>query len=291
MSTAAKLIAECTGARSIRASQLYRTPPIGGPKGQGDFLNAVMGIETALDVQQVVGQLHEVEAKLGRHRQMRWEARPIDLDVLLYGDDSLWTLDLKVPHPRMAFRSFVIKPAAEIVPEWIDPVSGLTIGQLAEVLALPRSTVLLTSDQQDWLDRVTSELPFPVSKLAGQAKTLKHSDAITLQTIPVVPNRGERLDLNEPLRHAILECHQQQRPVAGLLVTLADSKCDAEEAKAHYAAWTEALNLTQSPPHPIQFAYARCLIPPNDLSWAVHEIAASMDAMKCFVEPTGEPLM
>src|SRR5215213_7845821 len=97
-----------------KISSYYETDPIGGPPEQGPYLNAVAEIETDLDPDDLLVALQRIEHDLGRVRRERHGARTIDLDLLLYGDRVLDTLDLTVPHPRMHERGFVLEPFAEI---------------------------------------------------------------------------------------------------------------------------------------------------------------------------------
>jgi len=111
-------------------SRWFSTAPIGGPAGQAEFVNAAARVETALSPLQMLAVLHDVEAELGRQRRQRWAARCVDLDLLLFDDLVLRTPELELPHPRMAFRRFVLEPAAEVAADLIHPVIGWTIGQL-----------------------------------------------------------------------------------------------------------------------------------------------------------------
>ena len=77
----------------------------------------------------------ELEDQLGRVRRERWEPRPIDLDLLLYGDQIISSQELVVPHPLMHERRFVLQPLAEIAPEAVHPVLQMTIAGLLENLA------------------------------------------------------------------------------------------------------------------------------------------------------------
>jgi 2-amino-4-hydroxy-6-hydroxymethyldihydropteridine diphosphokinase len=72
----------------------------------------------------------EIERVMGRVRERKWEPRTIDLDLLLYGDRVVHEPDLTIPHPLMQVRPFVLRPLAEIAPEAIHPVLGVTIGEL-----------------------------------------------------------------------------------------------------------------------------------------------------------------
>jgi len=96
-------------------SSIIETEPQGGPP-QGKFLNAVVKIRTALKPKELLRVLQGIEEKLGRVRNIKNGPRTIDLDILLYGDEKIDEPDLKIPHPRMRERSFVLRPLLEIEP-------------------------------------------------------------------------------------------------------------------------------------------------------------------------------
>lgn len=142
--------------RVVRASRFFRTPCF--PPGTGpDFVNAAARVEFDGDATDLLGICHAVEASFGRHRNLRWQARPIDIDILAAGDAVLpdratflhWqALDptlqaerapdrLILPHPRLQDRAFVLIPLAEVEPDWVHPVSGRSVAQM--VAALPRA--------------------------------------------------------------------------------------------------------------------------------------------------------
>jgi 2-amino-4-hydroxy-6-hydroxymethyldihydropteridine diphosphokinase len=133
----------------MAASRFYETAPIGGPSGQGAFLNAAVALDTTLAPEQLHALLRRIERELGRAPHARWVPRTIDLDLLLYDDAVISTPELSVPHPRMAFRRFVLAPAAEVAPEMVHPLAGWSIGRLlahldsaapyVALLALPSS--------------------------------------------------------------------------------------------------------------------------------------------------------
>ncbi len=112
--------------RVERASSLYDTEPV-GEVDQPNFLNAVAQIDTGLSARQLLWNLHLIEKRLGRVRTQRWGPRTIDLDILLYGEDVIEESDLRVPHPELAVRSFVLVPLVELDPLLVHPVSGETL--------------------------------------------------------------------------------------------------------------------------------------------------------------------
>ena len=109
-----------------RASSLYDTEPVGETE-QPNFLNAVAQLETGLTARQLLWNLLLIERRLGRVRTRRWGPRAIDLDLLLYGDVVLDEPDLKVPHPELTRRSFVLVPLVELDPLVVHPVTGETL--------------------------------------------------------------------------------------------------------------------------------------------------------------------
>ncbi len=115
----------------VRVSSLYQTAPMGGPK-QGTYLNAVVVIDTDLSAQQLLERCLEVEQDQGRERRERWGPRTLDLDVLLYGDETINDVELSVPHPRMTERRFVLEPLLEVWPDAVlpdgTPLAGFSAG-------------------------------------------------------------------------------------------------------------------------------------------------------------------
>lgn len=120
--------------RRLRTSSFYETHPVGGPSDQPNFLNGATLFETTLAPLALLGLLHDVENRLGRVRTETWGPRTIDLDLLLYDNEISNSPELTLPHPRMAWRRFVLQPAAEVAPEMIHPTTGWTIDQLLKHL-------------------------------------------------------------------------------------------------------------------------------------------------------------
>jgi 3-oxoacyl-[acyl-carrier protein] reductase len=118
------------GVRVARVSPLYETAPVGGPAGQGHYLNAAAEVETDLGPRELLAALLRIEHSLGRVRQDRDGPRTIDLDLLLYGDQILNEPDLVLPHPRLHQRVFVLRPLADLAPGLRHPVERRTIADL-----------------------------------------------------------------------------------------------------------------------------------------------------------------
>ncbi|WP_345936821.1 2-amino-4-hydroxy-6-hydroxymethyldihydropteridine diphosphokinase [Tistrella bauzanensis] len=141
------------GLEIVGVSRWYETAPVpdlGGPW----YVNGVVHVTTALDPVQVLDLLHRIEAEFGRVRRRRWEARPLDLDLLdqdgvvrapavaptpiVVGaavvDDGR-APDPELPHPRLAARGFVLLPLADVAPDWRHPVTGESVASL--IAALP----------------------------------------------------------------------------------------------------------------------------------------------------------
>ncbi len=117
------------GIAVIRLSSIIETEPY-GYTDQPPFLNCVAHVETFYSPLHLLNALQLIEKTLGRKRSIRWGPRTIDLDILLYNSVVIDTPRLKIPHPDMVNRYFVLKPLSEIAPDLVNPVLGKTMTEL-----------------------------------------------------------------------------------------------------------------------------------------------------------------
>lgn len=129
------------GTRITAVSGFYDTDPV-GPVPQPTFLNAVIRLETSLSPQELLAELQKIETEVfKRKRELRWGPRPMDLDLLFYGNLILAEPDLQIPHPRLHERLFVLAPLAEIAPDFVHPQLEKSI---SEILGSLNSTERVT---------------------------------------------------------------------------------------------------------------------------------------------------
>jgi 2-amino-4-hydroxy-6-hydroxymethyldihydropteridine diphosphokinase len=180
----------------VRAvSSFHETKPIGGPTGQGPFLNAAAHLETTLDPFQLLAVLQKIENEAGRVRTVRWGQRTLDLDLLIFGTKFLDTKELKLPHPRLAFRRFVLAPLAEIAPSVVDTMTKQTVAELlANLDRQPRFLAIHGASgrrKSTVFERLVEELP---------AFGIAEEDVVGLSTA----DESDELSVVETLRRKAL---------------------------------------------------------------------------------------
>jgi 2-amino-4-hydroxy-6-hydroxymethyldihydropteridine diphosphokinase len=214
------------GIKSRAVSSYHETRPIGGPSGQGAYLNAAALVETDLDPGNLLGVLHGIEREMGRVRAARWGERTLDLDLLLYGDRVIRTCatsnraivghtpQLWVPHPRFAVRRFVLAPAVEIAPDLVDPITGRSIAQLLANLDRRPSMIAIHAGLRDSLtdpdfdDRVVEQL---AEKLGAESI---RSPGVELA--PGDPSRTPAEAMDEWLQSRVRELDRKRWTAASL---------------------------------------------------------------------------
>lgn len=296
---AATLIAESSLVHGFHASRLFETPPIGGPGGQEPFLNAVAAFETPVAARDILLLLQEIETRLGRQRRRRWDARSIDLDVVLHGELVGGGTGLIVPHPRYTARQFVLQPACDVAPHFRDPRFGWTMERLAaHVSAGVPSLALVGGDReirQSLCQRLESE--HGILTIAARPSAARIS---VVGNAPVVAGGGYRaggieaqqVDVSgdRPWVSAFVP------PLPGLDSSAAASAADCEGGvtsvpnSPRLVARIQRMTADTRWPAPHQmwpagWRWPEYRLEVDDIDWAVREAASALDSMRCPVRP------
>ncbi|MFV7477428.1 2-amino-4-hydroxy-6-hydroxymethyldihydropteridine diphosphokinase [Enterobacter pseudoroggenkampii] len=121
VNAAVQALGEIPQSKIVAVSSFYRTPPL-GPQDQPDYLNAAVVLETALDAETLLDNTQRIELQQGRVRKAeRWGPRTLDLDIMLFGHETINTERLTVPHYDMKNRGFMLWPLFEVAPDLIFP--------------------------------------------------------------------------------------------------------------------------------------------------------------------------
>ena len=115
----------------VKTSSFYRSKPV-GPQDQPDYINAVVDLDTELSASVLLDYLQAIENEQGRERKIKWGARTLDLDILLFGDEIINDDRLQVPHVEMHNRGFVLLPLNEIFSDCMIPGVGAVSSLLQE---------------------------------------------------------------------------------------------------------------------------------------------------------------
>jgi len=134
-------IGRLPGCRVENISRFYLTEPVGVEDSQDWYMNGVLSVITSISALDLMKELLEIEAELGRVRVKRWEPRVIDLDIILFGSKIIQEDHLVVPHPLMHQRRFVLKPMTDLAPDFVHPVLNKGMGELLLLLPEDRQAV------------------------------------------------------------------------------------------------------------------------------------------------------
>jgi 2-amino-4-hydroxy-6-hydroxymethyldihydropteridine diphosphokinase len=130
LALAARALRATPGVAVVRGSRVWDSAPLGPP--QPRYLNAVLELETTLPPRALLSALKAVERQARRRREVRWGARTLDLDLLLFGDAVVSERGLVVPHPELGARRFALQPLAELCPQARVPGTARTVSELLE---------------------------------------------------------------------------------------------------------------------------------------------------------------
>jgi 2-amino-4-hydroxy-6-hydroxymethyldihydropteridine diphosphokinase len=275
-----------SGGTSFQLSRCFRTPPIGGPTGQPPFINAVAAINTPASPWDVWHCIRRIEKEFGRQRNLRWEARRIDLDILLYDEVRIWTPHLKIPHPRMCMRRFILLPAVDVAHDWLDPVSGWTIGQLAENVRQGASNFILLGDASSNPESLLVEV---AQRTGAQWRSNTEATVRSQQQNTQQQNKG---------RWILARTTSPGQPFASKLEEISGELADAKllialapPIPATDVAWEDyhrslacSLGLLEDARATTIWAGPRYLLACDDPGWTVQELIAALEAMDCPIE-------
>lgn len=285
---AARLVRSSSLVEDLKASRLFETPAIGGPAGQEPFLNAVAAFETEASAREILDLLQRTEQSLGRTRNLRWDSRSIDLDVVLHGELVGGGTGLIVPHPRYTARQFVLQPACDVAAHYRDPRFGWSLRQLTDHLNHGQpSLALVGGDAQvrgEILRRLTRSpeietfiedpAPQPTPLIGNAPASLHRGAASEQQTVPrsiAKPWVSGFLPKLPPFPNARTESSDIPRLV-----------CRIERARPE-TNWPA--------PHriwPAGWQWPEYRLKVDDLDWAVGEIESALRSMRCPVKPVTE---
>lgn len=177
----------------VQVSCVYRTAPVGDNAG-GEFRNAAAEIQADLPPLSLLDRLQSMESGFGRQRGLRWGPRPLDLDVLLYGNEIIEHARLRVPHPACWYRRFVLDPLAEIAADVVHPEKRVPVGELRSRLLVRPLPVVIAGADHATRSRLVTELAaeFPEAALLPWPPAESSPPALLLWLGPAPDGEPER---------------------------------------------------------------------------------------------------
>ncbi len=290
---AARCIDRSSCVESLQTSRLFETPPIGGPGGQEPFLNAIAAFDTTASAREILEMLQEIEQQLGRERRRRWDARSIDLDVVLHGELVGGGTGLIVPHPRYTARRFVLEPACDVAAHYRDPRFGWSLQRLASHLNQGTPSLSLVGGSEatriEICRRLREEhgvqtfydapIPEPMTVL-GNAPVLDSAesahDQASIQLTKLEEQCGERWisAFIPPLPS--LDSEETGAKHLPRLIARIQSTTAATRWPAPHQMW------------PAGWRWPEYRLEIDDLDWAISELVSALDSMRCPVQPITE---
>lgn len=288
IAAAAQEVARHEAVRGFRASRLFETPPIGGPVGQEPFLNAVAAFETPSAARDILALLQSIENRLGRQRKLRWDARSIDLDVVLHGELVGGGTQLIVPHPRYTARRFVLEPACDVAAHYCDPRFGWSIARMADHISAAVPSMALVGGDEAMRRKICEriETRFGIKVFLDRPPLVSHATS----HMPVVGAASEPSKGGGPVKRICIDEDVQDRWVSSYVPSL-DGKGLENHVPRLIARIQESSSAGGQWPAPHQMWPAGGQWPEyrlevsDDLDWTAGEIAAALDSMGCEATP------
>ncbi|MDG2380706.1 MAG: 2-amino-4-hydroxy-6-hydroxymethyldihydropteridine diphosphokinase [Pirellulaceae bacterium] len=229
--------------RILRQSRRLETTPVGGPGGQSGFLNAAVLVETDESPGGLLVITQEIERLAGRVPSQRWDARPLDIDLLIFEGVTVRDSQLTLPHPWLPVRRFVLEPCQEIAAEMRHPELGWTVGRMWQHLGSEAQRFVVTSSRFD--DR----LPQICSSLACEFI----QDPIGPDCHLTIPADDQAIELAQRRQSLVLEsswCKENANVICGFWLGETEIVVNRQSAMAQRLAWLREwqLRLSQLPP-------------------------------------------